>query len=83
MAKMELPKRRNYTGLWIALAFGTGLMVGMMCKGGFGNNNGNTTNHYHWTDEDFPIPDVEPEQLENEESCECCCEEEEETSEEE
>ena len=75
MANFELAKRRNYTGLWVALAFGAGLMVGMLCKGGIGNNNGNMTNHYHWTDEDFPIPDVANEQGDPE-SCECGCGEE-------
>lgn len=64
--------RKNLTGLWLALAFGAGLTVGLICRGGFGCNNGNTINHYHWTEDDFPIPDVgtgEPE------SCECCPEE--------
>ena len=70
----DIRKRKSHTGLKLLAAFCVGVAVGFLCapaKNGIGNNNGNTTNHYHWSgDDEFPIPDSETETAELESDAE-------------
>lgn len=63
----EIRKRKNHMRLKLFAAFCVGVAVGLLCspaKNGIGNNCGNTTYHYRWEDDEFPMPDAAAEKAE-------------------